>query len=449
MWNLGTLLVFSLTNNHYLGSKWASHNTPKPHAFTSPLLESNIFTSIVNTILFRVRKDLQRIIVNYISNILIAKYKDLKILIMLHNVVIKLRTMHTLFLSMIQLLLSMVKTVVKIKYPLAYNIYIVLQHEYTHIVMGSLQPAHIHFFFFVGFYFNNADYFYWVLAMTLSARLKNYIIISGINDKYPIWSRVLLYILSIVYLLSLTVCIHYMVDSIILPFFNKLIIGLKNVFNGILKMVGSDVNNVNTGVSGSNNPSPNPGQGSNIGLSKSEGKKSKKDNKENFSYESNYDNFHDSVHKLNEYKKYTNKTFRMPQILADYREYLPEQDKIELNNLLNKPSHKVRWNEQTTVKEFWEKKKVIHTSNWKDTEDIINIFYKNSKRIQVEHLGGKTSEKSKLFKKQLKNLYDNSQYDYTSKKSIILEQIKRKDGFEEQLRSVQSSVFKTLTDTFK
>jgi hypothetical protein len=79
----------------------------------------------------------------------------------------------------------------------------------------------------------------------------------------------------------------------------------------------------------------------------------------------------------------------------------------------------------------------------------MNIFYKNSKLIQLDHLGGKNTEKSKEFKKELQNFYDKTRNDYISKKSVILEQIKRKDGFEQQLRSFDSSVHKIYTDQMK
>ncbi|RYE14617.1 MAG: hypothetical protein EOP34_06095 [Rickettsiales bacterium] len=64
----------------------------------------------------------------------------------------------------------------------------------------------------------------------------------------------------------------------------------------------------------------------------------------------------------------------------------------------------------------------------------------------MQHLGGKNSPESKFFKNELHVFYDKTRDDYSFKKSIILEQIKRKDGFEQQLRSFDSSVYKTFTD---
>jgi hypothetical protein len=91
----------------------------------------------------------------------------------------------------------------------------------------------------------------------------------------------------------------------------------------------------------------------------------------------------------------------------------------------------------------------VQKVNFKQKEDIINIFYKNSKMIQTQHLGGKGNYKSKEFKKELKIFHDRALQDYSVKKSIDLEQIKRKDGFEEQLRFAGSSAHKTFTDVLK
>jgi hypothetical protein len=91
----------------------------------------------------------------------------------------------------------------------------------------------------------------------------------------------------------------------------------------------------------------------------------------------------------------------------------------------------------------------VQKVNFKQKEDLVNIFYKNSKMIQSQHLGGKNSYKSKEFKKELQVYHGKALEDYSIKKSLILEQIKRKDGFEEQLRYAGSSAHKTLTDVLK
>jgi hypothetical protein len=71
-----------------------------------------------------------------------------------------------------------------------------------------------------------------------------------------------------------------------------------------------------------------------------------------------------------------------------------------------------------------------------DRQQIINIFYKNSKSIQINHLGGKKSLESKEFKQELELFYNQIRGDYDFKKSVILEQIKRNDSFQEQLKSM-------------
>jgi hypothetical protein len=162
--------------------------------------------------------------------------------------------------------------------------------------------------------------------------------------KYTYLSRFIVYLIKIVYVVSLTICVNSILTSIILPIYNKFIISLKEIFDGILKMAGNDRNIPNTGGPGNNNPTPNPNPESDytIGSSKSESNKKKKDLEKEYTYEQNYDNFVTTVDKLTEYRAYNNRVFNMPRILENYREYLSTQDKIDLNDLLNKKSHKVR-----------------------------------------------------------------------------------------------------------
>ena len=136
-----------------------------------------------------------------------------------------------------------------------------------------------------------------------------------------------------------------------------------------------------------------------------------------------------TIEKLHEYGKYTNRAFNLPDIL-NYRECLPQKYKTELEELLNKPSSNKPFDTETTVKEYWKKSLEINTDNWKDKEKMINVFYKNSKSIQLQHLGGKNSQKSKDLKNELQFFYDRTRTDYNFKKSVILEQIKRKDEFQ-------------------
>jgi hypothetical protein len=58
-------------------------------------------------------------------------------------------------------------------------------------------------------------------------------------------------------------------ESIILPLVNKLIIVLKGVFNGILKMVGPDKGHLDIGESSGGSPTPKPNEPTNIPISDS------------------------------------------------------------------------------------------------------------------------------------------------------------------------------------
>ncbi|RYE14616.1 MAG: hypothetical protein EOP34_06090 [Rickettsiales bacterium] len=190
--------------------------------------------------------------------------------------------------------------------------------------------------------------------MVLSSRIKSYIYIRGLDLQYPNLARFLYYLLDIIYSLSLAICTGYIANCIVLPLINKLIICLKNIFNGILYMSGNDKGNIGIGGSYKKNSTPEPGKPTDIGVSKAENKKkkNKKNLEEDYSFEENYDNFFAAIEKVNEYGKYNNKIFNLPRMLEKYREYLPPSDKIELTNLLNKPSSKENFDDNTTVKRF-------------------------------------------------------------------------------------------------
>jgi hypothetical protein len=90
----------------------------------------------------------------------------------------------------------------------------------------------------------------------------------------------------------------------------------------------------------------------------------------------------------------------------------------------------------------------VHESDFKDKKACLRVFYDNSKYIQSKYLGGKKSSKSSDFRKELKIFNDRAQEDFSAKKSSILEEIKRKDLFEEQLRYADTSAYKTFKDHF-
>lgn len=83
----------------------------------------------------------------------------------------------------------------------------------------------------------------------------------------------------------------------------------------------------------------------------------------------------------------------------------------------------------------------MHASDLKDKKAALRIFYDNSKNVQSQYLGGgKKSHKSSEFRQELKIFNDRAHEDFSVKKSSILEEIKRKDLFEKQLRHGDTSV---------
>jgi hypothetical protein len=112
--------------------------------------------------------------------------------------------------------------------------------------------------------------------MALCPKAKIYVL-NNLAPKYPNLSYFIVYLIDIVHLLSLTMCINFIVDSIILPLLTRLIITLKNILDGILYMSG--INKGDSGIAGSISKKPSPGgpeKPTNIGLSKSEEKKKDK-----------------------------------------------------------------------------------------------------------------------------------------------------------------------------
>lgn len=84
----------------------------------------------------------------------------------------------------------------------------------------------------------------------------------------------------------------------------------------------------------------------------------------------------------------------------------------------------------------------MHASDLKDKKAALRIFYDNSKNVQSQYLGGggKKSHKSSEFRQELQIFNDRAHEDFSVKKSSILEEIKRKDLFEKQLRHGDTSV---------
>jgi hypothetical protein len=206
-------------------------------------------------------------------------------------------------------------------------------------------------FLLLGFYVDNADYFYWVIIMALSSRAELYVL-KHLFPSYPYLSRFFGYLLKILFAVSLAMCVDCILTSIILPIFHKFILSLKEKYSGILKMAGGNPKITNTGGAGNNDPTPNPKPKDNYTGYPKDDEKKKRNLEEYYTYEQNYDNFLGKIESMQNYKEYNNRTFNMPRILENYREYLSSEDKSKLNDLLNKKSHKIPWSEKTTVKEY-------------------------------------------------------------------------------------------------
>ena len=279
--------IFELGKNALtIESRQTSFNNGEvsnPHAFTSLQLESNIFLSIIHGVILKIRLDVGRqivnFIVNYISNAIIVRVKTHCFYPKCHRLIVELINLYTYCDKVTNLWLARVITIAKIRYPLLYMIFMVLYSEYSAIFSGNFHNRHVYILLFLGYYADNLEQFCSLaLVMSLCCIARKY------NDnhlasKYPYLTMFIDYLIKIVYLLCLTMTINLIFESIILPLVNKLIIALKGVFNGILKMAGPDKGNLDTGKSSGNSPTPNPKNTSNVSISdskKNEDRESKK-----------------------------------------------------------------------------------------------------------------------------------------------------------------------------
>jgi hypothetical protein len=292
--------------------------------------------------------------------------------------------------------------------------------------------------------------------------------IKGLNITYPITYRIVKYLLDIIYGLCLAVCIAYIANSIVLPLIHRLVICLKNIFNGILCMSGDNKKNPDIGGSDNKNSTPEPekpnpdyDKATHTGSKKKRIKtqmtlkklipfsaqwKKKANNGDPLdgldSYYENYTNFFEAMNKS--YVEQAKNSFNLPKIIREYRDYVSSQDKQSLNNLVNNKIVKQHLDTKTTVEEFWNTRLELNEQQWEVRKSILKIFYDNSKTIQSSHLGGKNSLKSKELRQELQLFTDNTRNDYKIKKSIIIDQIHKKDTwdtFQKQLNNQNLSLY--------
>ncbi|RYE15119.1 MAG: hypothetical protein EOP34_04380 [Rickettsiales bacterium] len=126
---------------------------------------------------------------------------------------------------------------------------------------------------------------------------------------------------------------------------------LKNTFDGLLKMVGSEENLPDKNTANDPNPTPNPNHDKAVGSSKSNDEEQKKRDAliaEHFR----------SFYKANsDFNKLTgvspDKQVSTRDIYNDYGEYLPETDKTEFRRLMQVNFPDFRLNPDDTVHQFW------------------------------------------------------------------------------------------------
>lgn len=309
-----------------------SYYIGNPHQFTNLCLESNILSTIINSIWIRVREDFKRLIINYIANLVLSKFNNYRICSMLQTIIAKFNKIYTFYIKTTDLFLSIIVFIVKNKYPLVYNICLVLQYEYICIIKGYISFSHIQLFIALGLLVGREDYFCYLLIMVLASRVKTYMYIRGLDILYPNIYRTMNYLLYTIYSVCLAICTGHTVNFIILPLIKKLIIFIKTVFNGILSMSGNNESNLGIGESNMDNPTPEPqkptpesDKTSHIGSLK-KGKKVKKVKNRDYLddtkiFRANYDNLFDTIKIIEEQE--TKDSYNLPKIMKEYNDYLP------------------------------------------------------------------------------------------------------------------------------
>lgn len=139
-----------------------------------------------------------------------------------------------------------------------------------------------------------------------------------------------------------------------------------------------------------------------------------------------------------------NLKYNLLHINDKYRDYLSSEDKQKLTNLINKRYKGIEFNHKTTVKEFLNYKKYLHTDMKSTSIQIRNAYDRNSKNIKEQYLGGKNSLASKEFSNELETYSKLCSNEYNDWKSIWASQLPKSDEFEKQLRHGRFSVFRVL-----
>lgn len=119
--------------------------------------------------------------------------------------------------------------------------------------------------------------------------------------------------------------------------------------------------------------------------------------------------------------------------LTDYSKHLPDHDKIEYERLLSRKFPDFEIDRDVSVQDYWLKKRESNNANWDFLVSLIKLWERNSKEIQV-NLGGKKSSASKIFVKDLNNFKTLWSRSHKEKEAVIRSQLGEANQFEKLLR---------------
>ena len=356
----------------------------------------------------------------------------------LYKVMDFLLTMLISFYSYLYMIGLKLQNKLEKNFPIFYSITLYIYSEYCAIIRGDLSKnMNIIIGLYVVFYYSNLHLILYSLLI-LNAFLKKHIIKDiWLKDNFPILYRILLDISSFIN----TIIIFYFLDLI---FINIIKPYLLKVWNGILKMASSNKGNVDTGGLSNKGNMPNPQKPSGTSVIDPD-KDSDKKNKEKLKKE--FDRFHKANIEFNSADRARDKDSHiiLKDIVDDYSQYLPEDDRNRLLTLLSTKYPKFQLDYEDTVHQFWLNKRASNRPGWDNTLEIIGIFAKNSKSIQ-QQLGGKKSYKSELFRKETEQFKMTWSVPHKRKESIIKRELEQARAFDKLLKENGFSI-KQLIDS--
>jgi len=354
-----------------------------------------------------------------------------------YKIVHRLFTVLDLFHTYLYIIGCNIHNVFKDNLPIIYNIAIYIYMEYLTVVNGNVSKnMAVILSLYVLYDLSSINILLFALLL-LNEESKQYFIKNiELRDNCPILYRIILTIS----LLINSIIILYFLDLI----FINLIKPLLQFWTGILKMASPGGGNKDSGGLHDKGSNPNPKKPSSTPFIHSD----KKDDEDlNIQLQKKFEPFYKANEEFVRADANIGRDWEVSckDLFDDYAKYLPEKDRKRLMELKTTEFPKFKLNREDSVHQFWLNKRSSNRAGWDSTLEIINIFANNSKNIQ-QQLGGKTSYKSHLFRKETERFKNMWATPYKAKESIIKRELDKSREFDKLLKKNNLSI-KDLIDS--